>query len=398
MRTRPALHRRLRGGTVILAVLALIAAVLAPAASAQARTIGTVVLANGWSSADSAVASALAALESDSRSDAVVLYATRRELTTPTANFIEDHQPSEVILIGGTAALSNGVESEVVELVGRSSVRRIEGRDRFDTAAKAVPSTATTYIVANGYSPADTGVAAALAATRSDAAVLLATADSLTDPTERIIREQRPSQVEFVGGTAVLAASLIDRVHELAPSLPSIARHSGASRTDTAAAAAPNRSSTVVIANGWSPADMGVAAAYAAITSGAAVLYSQTNFLTTPTERRIEALQPRAIVLVGGSAALDTRLHARLRTLAPSATIQRVSGSDRIDTAARAADGTLTDISTDPPAAPTSVAVTSRNAGSGSVVDRAHDDLGHLERRRSRGHRLCHPVPGVHGR
>ena len=363
MRTRPALHRRLRGGTVMLAVLALIAAVLAPAASAQSRSIDTVVLANGWSSADSAVASALAALESDSRSDAVVLYATRRGLSQGTANFIADHQPSEVILVGGTAALSSGVEADVVELVGRNSVRRIEGRDRFDTAAKAVPSSATTYIVANGYSPADTGVAAALAAARTDAAVLLATADSLTEPTERIIRDQQPSAVEFVGGTAVLEASLIERVHELVPSLPSIARHSGASRTDTAAAAAPNRSTTVVIANGWSPADMGVAAAYAAITSGAAVLYSQTNTLTTPTERRIEALQPRAIVLVGGSAALDTRLHARLRTLAPSATIQRVSGSDRIDTAVRAADGTLTDIATDPPAAPTSVAVTSRNAG-----------------------------------
>ncbi len=363
MRTRPALGRRLRGGTVMFAVLALIAAVLAPTASAQSRTIGTVVLANGWSSADSAVASALAALESDSSSDAVVLYASRRALSQDVADFIEDHQPSEVILIGGTAALSSGVEADVIELVGSSAVRRVEGSDRFDTAAKAVPSTATTYIVANGHSPADTGVAAALAATRTDAAVLLATADSLTEPTERIIREQTPSAVEFVGGTAVLSASLIDRVLELIPALPRVPRHSGASRTDTAAAAAPNRSTTVVIANGWSPADMGVAAAYAAITSGAAVLYSQTSALTTPTESRIRALQPRAIVLVGGSAALDTSLHARLRTLASSATIQRISGSDRIDTALRAAERRLTDIATDPPAAPTSLTVASRNAG-----------------------------------
>ena len=362
-RTRSGLRRGLRGGGVALAVLALIAAVLAPAASAQSRNIGTVVVANGWSSADSAVASALAALESDSNSDAVVLYATRRELTSRTANFIEDHDPSEVILIGGTAALSAGVEAEAVELVGRSSVRRIEGRDRFDTAAKAVPSTATTYIIANGYSAADTGVAAALAATRDDAAVLLATADSLTEHTERIIRDQQPLAVEFVGGTAVLNAALVERVGELAPAIPRIPRHSGASRTATAAAAAPNRSTTLVIANGWSPADMGVAAAYAAITNGAAVLYSETTSLTTPTEDRIRALSPRAIVLVGGSAALDTGLHARLRTLAPSATLQRISGSDRIDTAVRAADGTLTDIATDPPAAPTSVTVTPRNAG-----------------------------------
>ena len=363
MPARPGLRRRLRGGTLVLAVLALFAAVLTPAASAQSRSIGTVVIANGWSSADSAVASALAALESDSFSDAVVLYANSRELTTRTASFLRDRQPSAVILVGGTAALSTAVQDEVVALVGGAAVRRIEGTDRFDTAAKAVPSNATTFIVANGYSAADTGVAAALAATRSNAAVLLANTDSLTEPTERIIREQQPAQVEFVGGTAVLAASLVDRVRELAPSVHSVPRRSGASRTDTAAAAAPNTSTTLVIANGWSPADMGIAAAYAAITSGAAVLYSQTSTLTTPTERRIQQLRPRAIVLVGGNAALDTSLHTRLRTLAPTAALHRISGSDRVDTAVRAAAGTLTAIGTDPPTAPTSLTTTARNAG-----------------------------------
>jgi len=254
------LRRRLRGGALALAVLALFAAVLSPAASAQSRSIGTVVIANGWSSADSAVASALAALESDSQSDAVVLYARSDELTTRTAGFIRDRQPSAVILVGGTAALSSAVHDEVVALVGGAAVRRIEGTDRFDTAAKAVPSNAATFIVANGRSAADTGVAAALAATRSNAAVLLAEADSLTEPTERIISERQPLQVEFVGGTVVLAAALADRVRELAPSVTGVPRHAGASRTDTAAAAAPNLSTTLVIANGWSPADMGVAA------------------------------------------------------------------------------------------------------------------------------------------
>ena len=354
------LRRGLRG-VLVLAVLALFAAVLAPAASAQNRSIGTVVIANGWSSADSAVASALAAHESDRLSDAVVLYARSDELTARTAGFIRDRQPSAVILVGGTAALSNDVEEDVVALVGGAAVRRIEGIDRFDTAAKAVPPDATTFIVANGRSAADTGVAAALAATRSNAAVLLATADSLTDPTERVINEQQPLAVEFVGGTAVLAASLADRVQELAPSVRSVPRHAGASRTDTAAAASPATSTTLVLANGWSPADMGIAAAYAAATIGGAVLYSQTSSLTAPTEQRIEELRPRAIVLVGGNAALDTSLHARLRTLAPTAALHRISGSDRIDTSVRAAAGTLTAIGIDPPAAPTSLSATSRN-------------------------------------
>ena len=362
-RTRSAMRRGARGITAMLAVVALIAALLAPAASAQTSAIGTVVVANGWSSADSAVASALAALKSNSRTDAVALYANTKELTTRTANFIKDHKPSEVILIGGTAALSAGVEAEAVALVGRSSVRRIEGRDRFDTAAKAVPSNAATFIVANGYSAADTGVAAALAATKADAAVLLATADSLTNATERIIRSQRPAAIEFVGGTAVLAGPLEERVRELAPQVSSVPRHSGASRTETAAAAVPSGSSTFVIANGWSPADMGVAAAYAAITDGAAVLYTERNAVATAVVSRIRALAPSEIVLVGGNAALDFSLHRRIHDLASSAAIRRISGSDRIDTAVRAASRTLTRVSTVRPTPPTAVTVSARVAG-----------------------------------
>lgn len=359
--TLSALPRWLRRGMLALAVLALFAAVLSPAASAQSRSIGTVVIANGWSSADSAVASALAALESDSRSDAVVLYASSDELTARAASFIRDRQPSSLILIGGTAALTTDVEDEVTELAGGATVRRIEGADRFETAANAVPSNATTFIVANGRSAADTGVAAALAATRSNAAVLLAEVDYLTYSTERIIIERQPLQVEFVGGTTVLSAALEDRVRELAPWVSIVPRHAGASRTDTAAAAAPSTSTTLVLANGWSPADMGIAAAYAAVTTGGAVLYSQTSSLTVPTEQRIEELRPRAIVLVGGSAALNPSLHARLRTLAPTAALHRISGSDRIDTSVRAAAGTLTAIGTDPPTAPTSLSATSGN-------------------------------------
>ena len=315
-------------------------------ASAQSSTIGTVVIANGWSSADSAVASALAAQQSNPNSGAVVLYAEAKSLPTRTAEFLQTRRPSRVTLIGGTKALSPAVQADIARLSGSTTPTRIDGTDRFDTAAKAVPATATTFIVANGYSAADTGVAAALAAVNANAAVLLATKDSLTPATERILRERKPKRVEFVGGTAVLADELADRVSELAPSITKVPRHSGASRTDTAADAAPDSATTLVVANGWSPADTGVAAALAAITPNAAVLYATPTSLTTPTADRITKLQPTAVVLIGGTAALSSTLHRTVHCLSPSATISRVSGADRIDTAVRAALGTLTPVDT----------------------------------------------------
>ena len=344
-RARGAPSRWLSAALCML-TLAAATATMIPSASAQSATGGTVVIANGWSSADSAVASALAAVEGSGSADAVVLYATSAELTSRTAGYISEHKPAKAILVGGTSALSAGVADEVAALLGGAAPERISGSDRFDTAAKAVPSGATTFVIANGYSAADTGVAAALAAVTRNAAVLLATKDSLTAPTEQVITSQQPSAVVFVGGTAVLGESLVDRVRELAPDVSSVPRHSGRTRSHTAAAAAPSTATTLVIANGYSPADTGVAAALAATTGNAAVLYATATSLTAPTSIRISELNPRAVILVGGTTALGSVLHRSIHCRAPGATISRIRGTDRIDTAVRAASGDMTSVAT----------------------------------------------------
>ena len=342
---------RRRGRAVRRAMIAVLASValvapLAPNASAQTSSVGTVVIANGWSSADSAVASVRAALEGSGSASAAVLYATSGELTSRTAGFISNYKPAKAILVGGAKALSAAVADEVAGLMGGEAPTRISGSDRFDTAAKAAPSSASTIVVANGYSAADTGVAAALAAVTPNAAVLLATASSLTAPTEEVIADRQPTSVVFVGGTSVLSESLEARVRELAPSVTSVPRHSGRTRSHTAADAAPDTATTVVIANGYSAADSGVAAALAATTGNAAVLYATATSLTAPTAIRISDLQPRAVILVGGTTALGSVMHRSIHCRTPGATISRVSGSDRIDTAVRAASGVMTAIDT----------------------------------------------------
>lgn len=327
------------------AVAALVSAgALAPAVAAQAHTVGTVVIANGWSAADSAVAATLAAARGSPSSPAVVLYSAANELSLRTRGFIESHRPDSVVLVGGEQALSAGVASAVARLTG-SVPERIAGADRYETAASAVPEAASVLMVANGHSPADIGVAAALAAVSGNAAVLLASRGSLTSATEQVIADRQPDLVIFIGGADVLADSLADRVSELAPWTAIVSRR-GSSRTDTAASAA-DWAETLVIADGWSPADTGVAAALTAGSGSSAVLYAQRHTLTEPTSQRIAELQPSLVLLVGGTEALSVALHHEVHCLAPGAEVRRISGSDRIDTAARAAEGMWAAVSLD---------------------------------------------------
>lgn len=92
----------------------------------------------------------------------------------------------------------------------------------------------------------------------------------------------------------------------------------------------------VVIANGWSPSDVGTAAPLAA-SLGGSVLYANTHSLGDPTIDALEQLKPSQIILVGGTKALSEKIEEQLGRVAPNVPIERLAGTDRIDTAAKGA-------------------------------------------------------------
>lgn len=80
--------------------------------------------------ADSLGAGALAATNGYS-----ILFTQTEVLTGSTAEFLaSDDAPSSVIIVGGTAAISEDTEAEVVEILGEDAVSRVSGPTRFDTA------------------------------------------------------------------------------------------------------------------------------------------------------------------------------------------------------------------------------------------------------------------------
>ncbi len=307
-----------------------------------------VIVANGWSPADIGVAAALSARTPES----AVIYTDGSRLSTAARSLLRDYLPAEVVVVGGDAAVSAAALAEIRRVSESESVRRVSGATRVDTAvavarrALAGSSSGRVAIVANGWSPADIGVAAALSARTPGSAVLYVTSSSLPDATESLLRDRRPSRVFIIGGPSAVGSEVEAAIRGVVPAAE-VERISGATRASTAANVArtilvtrtdvSDEGTTLIIANGWSTPDVGVAAAVSARTSRSAVLYSTAQTLTTPTAQIITAYQPYRVVLIGGNAVISADLERAIRELAPGSRIIRYSGSSRTQTAAAAA-------------------------------------------------------------
>ena len=308
-----------------------------------------VIIANGWSPSDIGAAAPLA-----SRLNAPLLYARPDSLGEATIDALRRLHPSRVILVGGPDALSGSVEAEVRRVAPDAQVQRLSGTDSIDITAKAnamAPAGTWPVVIAN---PHDAGVAALFASSLGGSA-LLSHQDTLSDATvaamRRLdttcgtadlttgIRSCKPTQTYIVGDTAAVSSIVESELRRRVTN--NLERVGGAGRVDTAAKVAlrlaesrPN--SPIVLANGESPADVGVAASYAAGIHGT-LLLTYRDRLGDATTAALEKLNAREIVLIGNTDTLPASIETELARQLPDAWMMRIAGTDRVDTAAKAA-------------------------------------------------------------
>ncbi|WP_419553867.1 cell wall-binding repeat-containing protein [Candidatus Poriferisodalis sp.] len=228
-----------------------------------------------------------------------------------------------------------------------------------------------TFVVANGWSAADVGVASVLAARTSDAVVLYTAGDELSEETRALLREALPAEVVIVGGTAAVSRDVRTQIRA-ASSESGLARVSGEDRADTAAATArrilgaPSGAGrvTLVVTNGWSPPDIGAATALAARSGRSAVLYTQHDVLPEASAALLRDYDVARVILIGGTAAISGEVHDAVAAAAGDASISRLTGADRVDTAAAAARRVLGN----PAAAPDGVTLVIANGWSAPDV------------------------------
>jgi len=276
-------------------------------------TARTVVVATGHDFADALAGGPLAR-----QLDAPLLLTGRDALPAVVADEIERLGASQALLLGGEAAVAADVADELGGLV--DDVERVNGTDRFDTAARIAARLAprddgrTAYLV-DGASGWPDAVAVSQRAADEGAAILPVTADGVPEATA--IALGAADEVVAVGGTAVVPETVLDEAGQHA--VADTDRLAGEDRYATSVAVAdadPGSAGSVMLSTGADFADALAAGPAASRTDATVLLAPAADLAEAPVVRdaldaRIDALS-RAVV-VGGEAALSADVAEALR-------------------------------------------------------------------------------------
>lgn len=222
------------------------------------------------------------------------------------------------------------------------TAERIEGPDRFATAAAIAearfdPDSVDEVYVASGRDFAD-ALAAGPAAAAADAPILLTEPGSLPTATEDAITDLAPGRVTILGGTAAVTATVESALDGL---VAEVERLAGETRYETAAEIAadafdPGELGRVYLATGEGFADA-LAGGPAAALDGAPILLTTGDALPDATAEQLAAFAPDEVIVLGGSAVIDPIVTSEAAQAAGLDEVERRWGPDRYATAAEVA-------------------------------------------------------------
>ena len=211
-------------------------------------------------------------------------------------------KPATIFVLGGTAAVSNAVQTTLKTYT--PDVLRVAGANRYETAANLT----ATYpkhlpvFIATGTTFPD-ALAGTAAAAAQGAPILLTTSTTLPPVTAAALSALAPSSITILGGTAAVSAAVETQLRAYALT---VTRISGPDRYATAAAIAekvfPGRTS-VFITTGAGFAD-GLTGGPVAGAAGQPLLLATTTCLPAATAAVVAANTPATVTLLGGTDAL----------------------------------------------------------------------------------------------
>ena len=230
----------------------------AAAARASSESAFRVVLASGEDFPDALSASAAASYHGGP-----LLLTPKARLHSATAAALQELDPYEVVLIGGTAAIASSVQAEVREL--GFNTYRTAGRDRYETAVNTAYSMSDSgchcppadAVLASGEVYPDGVSAAPLFSSRDTAGrSLLLTGRQHLPAVTRAHLQDHVQRVLIVGGTGVVSAAVEQEIRGIcrpdgslvggAETCISVERIAGQNRQETAVAV-----SEYMALNGW---------------------------------------------------------------------------------------------------------------------------------------------------
>ncbi len=281
----------------------------------------TVLVASAASATDALAAAGLAGSV-----DAPIVLTDPKRLDDRVATQLRKWRPSEVLLLGGTQALSADLARQVGRQVPSARVARLEGGDRFATAATVARTVSARggndgrVLLTLGDHPeagrswADAVAVSGLAASHRHP-VLLARPTSLPSATRAALQSIAPSHVVVAGGASGVSDAVLGEVRRALPDAR-VDRVAGASRYGTSRAvvsldqrlrSSPTRAVHVVHGGNWPDA---LTAGPAAARAGAVVALVDGSTAGSGGMSHLDdlsdSLRRLHVTLVGGTAAISS--------------------------------------------------------------------------------------------
>ncbi|HYI66871.1 MAG TPA: cell wall-binding repeat-containing protein [Candidatus Limnocylindrales bacterium] len=264
---------------------------------------------------------ALAAGPAAAKGGGPVLLTQRTFVPPATASELARLAPARIVVLGGTAVISDAVLANLRGYATSGVATRIAGADRYATAARTsaatfAPGVPVAY-VATGASFPD-ALAGGVAAARQKGPVLLVTAGSVTPATASELTRLKPGRIVVLGGATVIGDAVVSSLRSYATS-GTVTRLAGADRYATAievsrATTGTDDPRTVYIATGVTFAD-GLSGTPAAARANGPLLIVPNGSLTAPIANELRRLDPPRIVILGGTSAVSSTIAAQIAAL-----------------------------------------------------------------------------------
>ena len=233
---------------------------------------------------------------------APILLSPSSGLTEEIRAEIQRLAPKKIYLLGGTAALSSSIDSELRQTY---EVKRLAGYTAEGTACEIARELGTKgrAVIASVRYFQDALVISSWAA-RQGVPILLTNAQALSAETQAVLNELSITQSLVIGGAAVVGPNVMDE-------LPFPTRISGNTAYDTEAAvlqAYPPTTSKLEIATGENYPDALTGAVRAALYGSMVVLVPTNSATSSSLETVLKSWSGRQIEALGGVAALPEKV------------------------------------------------------------------------------------------
>lgn len=278
---------------------------------------------------------ALAATSMAGRADAPVLLTRSGELPSSTRSALKRLKPTEVVLVGGTSAVTQEVARQLRSLSADKKLTRVTGSTRYETAAELAvkyPKRPATVYLARGDAFADALSGASLSAMQR-APLLLTGPGKLHPAARRALTHLSPTSVVVLGGTGALPDTVAKEASALTRS-KNFTRLGGNDRYATSALVArqyPTAGGTTYLASGRDFPDALVGGALAS-RGDAPVVLTDPSGVAGVTVEALRKRLPTDLTAFGGTKALPgAHLESLVRAVSASATpapdLEAVGGS-----------------------------------------------------------------------